>query len=184
MSKIATTLEQFTASISQFETKRPYISLSNSIKTEEELLNEFLNGFQDGHEIRLKCYKGYQMERDLKARIEKCFCGHVGPAPEISVFNGLVQGHPDFLFDGYPADCKSVNLDEHLPINGKLPRKVYWQMQGYMLYMKAPKALVIYESRQSGFIRDFWIPANPPIQYQIDAKMRAVVSQIPVNAAV
>jgi hypothetical protein len=184
MSKIATTLEQFTASISQFETKRPYISLSNSIKTEEELLKDFFNGFQDGHEIRLKCYKGYQMERDLRARIEKCFYGHVGPADEISVFNGLVKGHPDFSFDGYPADCKSVNLDEHLPIDGKLPRKVYWQMQGYMLYMKAPKALVIYESRQSGFIRDFWVTTNRVIQTQIDIKMCQVVSQIPVNAAV
>lgn len=184
MIKIASTLEQFTASISQFETKRPYISLSNSFKTEEELLNEFFNGFQDGHEIRLKCYKGYQMERDIKSRIEKCFYGHVGPTEEISAFNGLVKGHPDFLFDGYPADCKSVNLDEHLPIDGKLPRKVYWQMQGYMLYTNASKALVIYESRQSGFIRDFWIMANPAIQTQIHIKMKTVLSHIPVNAAV
>jgi hypothetical protein len=108
------------------------------------------------------------MERDLKERINKCFVGHVGPGGEISAFNGLVQGHPDFLFDGYPADCKSVNLDEHLPIESKLPRKVYWQMQGYMFYGGASKALVIYESRQSGFIRDFWINANPMVQSQID----------------
>lgn len=180
MSRISSTLEQFTASISKFETKRPYISLSNSIKTEEELRHEFFNGFQDGHEIRLKCYKGYQMERDLKERINKCFVGHVGPGGEISAFNGLVQGHPDFLFDGYPADCKSVNLDEHLPIESKLPRKVYWQMQGYMFYGGASKALVIYESRQSGFIRDFWINANPMVQSQIDIKMRNVLATMPV----
>lgn len=180
MTRISTTLEQFTAANSKFETKRPYISLSNSFKSEEELLQEFINGFQDGHEIRLKCYKGYQMERDLKQRIEKCFYGHVGPGGEVSAFNGLVQGHPDFLFDGYPADCKSVNLDEHLPVD-KLPRKVYWQMQGYMKYSETTKALVIYESRQSGFIRDFWIFANTSIQEQIDTKMRSVVSKIPVT---
>lgn len=182
MNRISSTLEQFTASISKFETKRPYISLSNSIKSEEELLHDYFHGFTAGHEGLLKCYKGYQMEHDLKARIEKCFHGHVGPGGEISAFNGLVQGHPDFLFDGYPGDCKSVNLDEHLPVDGKLPRKVYWQMQGYMLYGKKDKALVIYESRQSGFIRDFWIVRNGPIQIEIDAKMRSVVSQIPATA--
>lgn len=182
MRRISQTLEQFTASISKFETKRHYISLSNSIKTEEELLHDFFNGYQDGHEIRLKCYKGYQMERDLKERIEKCFYGHVGPGGQVSAFNGIVLGHPDFLFDGYPADCKSVNLDDHLPVEGRLPRKVFYQMQGYMLYSNKERALVIYESRQSGFIRDFWIDANKAIQSQIDIKMRSVVSKIPVTA--
>jgi hypothetical protein len=181
MNRISSTLEQFTAAISKFETKRNYISLSNAVKTEEELLHDYFNGFQDGHEIRLKCYKGYQMELDLRARIEKCFYGHVGPFDEISVFNGLVKGHPDFSYDGYPADCKSVNLDEHLPVDGKLPRKVYWQMQAYMLYSKKAKGLVIYESRQSGFIRDIWVPENRTIQTQIDLKMHAVAAQIPVT---
>lgn len=183
MSKIAITLEQFTASNSGFETKRPYISLSNSIKSEEELLHDFFHGFQDGgHEMRLKCYKGYQMERDLKERIEKCFSDHVGPGGEISAFNGIVQGHPDFLFDGYPADCKSINLDDHLPVENRIPRKVYYQMQGYMLYGKKDRALVIYESRQSGFIRDFWIDADKAIQSQINIKMLSIVSKIPVTA--
>lgn len=181
MSEISQHLEGFTASNSSFETKRPYISLSNSWKTEEELLGEFFNGFQDSHLGRLKCYKGYQMEHDLKSRIQKCFPTRVRLQIEITAFNGLVQGHPDYTFDNYPGECKSVNLDEHLPVD-KLPRKVYWQLQGYMFYGHRDKALCIYESRESGLIRDFWIRANTNIQMQIDAKMRSLVSQIPAMA--
>ena len=176
--EISNKLESYTASISKFDTSRKYVSLSNAALDEQVLIDQYFNGFQDGHEIRLRCYKGYQMERDLLVRIQATFPNDVTPGGEISAFDGLVQGHPDFRFNGFPADCKSVPLDEHLPESGRLPRKVFMQMQAYLTYGGEGKALVIYESRETGKIRDFWIPGVVPVMKSIYDKYDRVVRVI------
>jgi hypothetical protein len=182
MSILAEQIEKYTAEISGFETKRDYISLSHAVQPKEDLLKMYLDGFIDGHLIRLRCYKGYQMERDLVTRVK-----HVlGAAdhPEISAHNGIVRGHPDFIIEGCPGDCKSVPMDEHLPTDTfKLPRRVYWQAQAYMWYVSARKALIIYESRESGLIRDFWVQPNSNVQREIYEKYLWCVRQIKERAA-
>lgn len=183
MGRISELLEQYTAEHSNFETKRNYISLSQIHMSPEQLLHTFYNGFEDGHEIRLRCYKGYQMERDLKARIIAVFGEKINPTVEISLHDGLVQGHPDLEYDGYPADCKTVPLDEHLPKDGKLSRKIYWQLQGYMHYKKVHQAVAIYESRETGIIRDIWITSNQSIQKEIQWKVDYVVQRIKQSIA-
>lgn len=180
---ISKLIENYTASISNFETKRNYISLSHCSLPVDQILNTWFNGFEDSHEIRLRCYKGYQMERDFKQRLiamtNLCFTEH----EEIEAYGGLVKGHPDLQFypestsNGIPSDCKSVPLDIHLP-EKLLPKKVYWQMQGYMLYGKRDRALVLYESRETGIIRDYLIRENASIQREIDLKMQTIVQQI------
>jgi hypothetical protein len=171
-------LTDYTTENSNFETSRDYISLSHCHLSIEELVNQYKSGFQDGIQTRLKCYKGYQMERDLLIRIIDVFGkDRIKLDQEISAFNGKVKGHPDFWFMNYPADCKSVLMDDWLP-NGWLPRKVYWQMQGYMYYSNRNKALVIYETRQSGLIKSFWINANRSIQNEIDLKLNEVIKII------
>lgn len=178
---IAQTLENYTASISKFETSRNYVSLSQCALPADELLQTYYHGFEDSLSIRLRCYKGYQMEADFLQRIKACL--PVADGGEIIAFDGIVKGHPDFVYGpGFPGDCKSVPLDEHLP-ELKLPRKVYWQMNGYMLYKKASRALVIYESRETGKIRDYWINANRSIQQEIDIKLNFVTNQIKQIAA-
>lgn len=177
MGQIATFLENYTCGISNFETSRSYISISHCGLSIEEIIEQQKQGFVDSPEIRLRCYKGYQMEADLKARIKGAFPDRYSVAVEASAFDGRVKGHPDFMFDGMPGDCKSVALDEHLP-QGRVPRKVYWQMQGYMLYLNKGKSLVIYESRSTGKLLDFWIPANLTIQEQIHDKFEQVLLAI------
>lgn len=184
--KIAEALESYTASISQFETSRNYVSLSQCALPADELLKSYYQGFEDSHAIRLRCYKGYQMEKDLKQRLialqDHCFTEH----EEITAFDGLVKGHPDLKIwlptERYPADCKSVPLDEHLP-ELKVPRKVFWQMNGYMLYAKVDRSVVIYESRETGKVRDYWLHANRTIQQEIEIKLNFVVNQIKIKAA-
>jgi len=181
MSFISEQIEKHTADISGFETSRDYISLSHCANDKEEILRLFLEGFNPTHLIRLKCYKGYQMERDLIERVKQVFSFTGGPysaGGEIVAFDGLVKGHPDFCFEGHPADCKSVPEDKHLPDPYKLPRRVYMQMQGYMHYGQHDRALVIYESRESGLINDYWIRANLAVQQEIDEKMKWCVGQI------
>jgi hypothetical protein len=183
MSFISEQLEKHTCENSSFETARNYISLSHIHLEYEEILKMYHNGFDDSKQIRLRCYKGYQMEADLKRRIVNVFPDRIKTNIEISLFGGLVQGHPDFEFDGYPADCKTVPMDEHLPREGKVSRKIYSQMQAYMLYTNKPKALLIYESRETGIIIDIWLRENKAIQQGIDDKINRIVSQFSKKSA-
>lgn len=177
MGQIATFLENYTCNISHFETSRDYISISHCGLSVDEIFEQHTQGFSDTPDIRLRCYKGYQMEADLKARIKGAFPTRYKDGVEVSAFGGKVKGHPDFMFDGFPSDCKSVPLDEHLP-QGRVPRKVYWQMQGYMLYLNTSTSLVIYESRATGKLLDFWISANLKIQEEIHDKFTEVIRLI------
>lgn len=177
MSRISEQIEAYTCDHSQFETSRDYISISHCGLTIEEIVNQHRKGFIDSKEIRLRCYKGYQMERDLKERIKATFDHRIRFDIEVSAFDGLVKGHPDFALDENPGDCKTVPLDEHLP-KERLPRKVFYQMQGYMLYMRKKSAIVIYESRETGKIQDYWITAHESIQREIDAKFQQVLRSL------
>lgn len=170
-------LEAYTAANSNFETSRNYISMSHASSTVEEIINSWKNGFEDSLQIRLRCYKGYQMEKDLVGRIFNTFPNEVEKHPELTAFNGIVKGHPDFAFMKYPSDVKAVPLEEHLP-GFKLPRRVYAQMQAYMFYGNKSKALVIYEARDSGKIQHYWIDANNKIQQEIDQKFRTVIKEL------
>lgn len=176
MVSIAQELEEFTASISNFDTERDYISMSHAALELPEIIKSIDSGFEDSLSIRLRCYKGYQMEKDLKQRISKKFPHNVITTVEYEAFDGIVKGHPDFLFNGYPGDCKTVPLEEYLPENERrLSRKIFYQMQTYMLYGKKDKALVIMEARDSGKLRDYWISANRNVMETIDHKYRQAV---------
>jgi hypothetical protein len=178
---IADAISSFTIANNNFDTFRNYIPLSQMHLSVDEIITSLQKGYETNILSDLKCYKGYQMEADMKRRIKSIFGERVDFDFEISAHNGLVKGHPDFNFDRYPADCKSVLMDDWLPKDNKLPRKVYWQMQGYMLYMNKDKSLVVYESRESGLISDFWIRANANIQKEIKDKVQTLVDTVNYN---
>lgn len=170
-------LINYTVAISNFENRRDYVSLSHCYLPFEDLINQYFQGFEADKRQRLKCYKGYQMERDLVKRITDIFGGDIKLNYEISAFDGLVKGHPDFVMNGFPCEIKSVLKDDWIP-KDKLPQKVYWQVQGYMLYMGKEYALVVYESRESGLIKCFSVRENKNIQDIIAKKMRKIVAFI------
>jgi hypothetical protein len=143
---VAKELEAYTASMSGFETKRNYLSLSHISMEDEDILSQWFNGFRDSHNVE--------------------------------VGKGLWKGHVEIVLDDIPTDCKSVPLDEHLP-QDRLPRRVYWQMQAYMLYGNWATGMIIYESRESGIIRDYLVAPNGSIQRQIEEKRKRIESQIP-----
>jgi hypothetical protein len=171
-------LIKYTCDNSNFETKRNYISLSNIYYEVDKLIDQYKNGYTADEKALLKCYKGYQMERDLILRMSKIYegTGRFVVGYEINPFNGLIKGHPDFIFDGYPGDCKSVLMDEHLPNQYRLPKKVYWQIQAYMLYMNKSEGIIIYESRESGIIMECRIKENSFIQTEIKDKIEIILN--------
>jgi len=171
-------IEKYTIENSNFQSERDYISLSHIHLSVDEIINQFKAGFKDTVPIRLKCYKGYQMERDLVERIKAVWGERIKTDIEVSAFDGLVKGHPDFAFDNYPGDCKSVLMDDWIPKDGKLPRRIYWQMQAYMKYSEKDKSLVIFESRESGKLVDFWVKENRDIQNEIGEKLQQIIKVV------
>ncbi len=181
MSLISQQIEKYTADHSGFETSRDYVSLSQIHLPADEIIRQYINGFTADHLQRLKCYKGYQMERDLKVRIEETFGSErVYLTPAVSAFDGIVAGHPDLLLDKLPADIKTVPLDEHLPVD-RVPRRVFLQLQAYMLYGNWPRSLAIYESRETGRIADFWVNPVVSVQNEIHQKLTTVVDYIRIH---
>lgn len=177
MTAIAEAVTSYTAKNSNYDVRRNYISMSHAALNLDEIVAQWNGGFEDSLHARLKCYKGYQMERDLMQRIIAVFGERIKTDVEYTAFDGLVQGHPDFEIDGLPGDCKSVLMDDWLP-KEKLPRRIYWQMQAYMLYSGKPRAVAIFESRESGKLVDFWIAENKKIQLEIDSKFTLAVGLI------
>lgn len=185
--QIENELTDYTIKNSRFEEKRNYISMSGAVYNVEKIVDNFIKGYQAGRKERLKCYKGYQMEADLLRRIKAVFGdrldGRVTFKQEIAAFDGLVKGHPDLVFHGIPVDVKSVLMDEWIPgiktvMRPMLPRKVYWQMQAYMLYGKSKNGIVLYESRENGLLRCFEVSENVRVQGEIDAKFRDAVKTV------
>ncbi len=172
----AQSLENYTVEISQFDDHRKYIGLSQIHLPIDQILSNIRTGQKADHFERLKCYKGYQMERDLVWRIQKLYGSRISQR-DIVAHNGMVQGHPDFWYDDIPGDVKSVLLDQYLP-EDKLPRKVYWQLQGYMLYSGSMKAIAVYESRESGRLRHKWINRNEAICDEIQQKVESLISEL------
>lgn len=163
---------------SHFESERNYIGLSKIAESVEDIIESYNNGFNGTLKSKLKCYKGYQMEADLKRRLSIIFKDDFIPNVEISAFDGKVMGHPDCRLFGRVTEIKSVLKDEHLPENNTLPKRVYWQMQGYLLFDNSKVGYVIYESRESGIPKVFVVTANDSIQTIIRKKLDEVMKRL------
>lgn len=182
--EITAKLTAWTMEHSGHEEFRPYVGMSHASLRSEQMVERYRQGMPADDAAKRKFYKGYQMERDLLDRLCAVFPKQVVRGGEIIplAFGGLVKGHPDFWFEEFPGDCKSVPLDEHLPCpeEGRwmLPRRVFWQMQAYMLYAPADKALVVYESRETGLLKCFWAQPVRSIQHMIAQKFENAVAEI------
>jgi len=179
MENITEKLNEVTIINSNFEDKRDYISLSNIYKPVDELISDYMNGYTATDSQKIMCYKGYQMEDDLISRLIISYPNSIKTGHEISIENGLIKGHPDFLFNTIPGDIKSVALDEWIPKDKfSLPKKVLWQIQAYMYFMESDKGIIIYESRQSGIIKDFLCYRNTPLQKMIGQKIFDIIQRV------
>lgn len=153
--EISRALTAYTCEHSNFDKTRPYLSLSHANLPEDKIWEQFIKGFEDSTEIRLRCYKGYQMEKDMLERLATLYPIKTGT--EISAFGGLVKGHPDFELPGIIGDIKSVASDRYLPSVFGIPYRAQCQMQAYLLFNDGKRGLFIFESRESGKIEEFWL---------------------------
>ena len=156
-----------TCNMSGFETKRDYISISGIWREPDAIVHEYIHGSVTDTSGHLKCYRGYAAERAMMERL-KLVEGYE-PHEEISLDGyPLIKGHPDFKFFGKPSDYKSYALDEHLPSDHKtVGKRIFWQMQGYMLGANQSESYLLCESLQSGKIKTIEIKSNDKVQDMI-----------------
>lgn len=166
---------------SGFDTKRDYISLSNIYKPVDEICKDYQDGYTANDRALLKCYKGYQMERDIVARLMSAYNG-VPFLTNQEVFIGKhFKGHPDLVhaITRYPYDCKSVLMDDWMPKSYKeVSRKIKFQMQAYMIALGVKNSYLIYESRESGLIKVIEVRADYKIQSEIHYKILEIHKQL------
>lgn len=161
----------------RFEEKRDYVSLSQISQPVEELVRQYREGYISDENGKLKCYKGYQMENDLLKRVKAAYGEAIILHPEVtySACPNLIKGHPDFKYNEYPGDSKSIAVDEWLPKDGYVSKRIYMQMQAYMLCMGVDKSVVLFESRETGKMLDIWVHANDSMQNIIELKLIEVI---------
>lgn len=175
-------LIRYTTLNSHFDNTRNYISLSNVSKPVEDILYDYYHGYNADTKAMLKCYKGYQMERDLKQRIQNvCTIMQIPFSDKIELSLGAdyIKGHPDLLINNIPAYCKSVLKDEWLPETSRnISYKIKCQLNAYMMAANCDYAYAIYESRESGLLKELLYDADRLIQKQITDKIEQIIKAV------
>jgi hypothetical protein len=177
--QIERSLIDFTVFNSRFEDIRNYIGLSKIIEPAEELAKLYNSPISASLEDKVKCYKGYQEEADIVRRL-KCLYFERITYKEIIAYGGLVKGHPDCWLDDCPVDVKSFARDEYMPTD-RVHKRIYWQMQAYLLYSNSAKGFYVCESRESGLIKVIGANPNPVVQKMIDDKIKQVMEMLTVK---
>lgn len=124
----------------------------------------------------MKFYIGYASEDDVVLRLQAL--GEYHPGIHISMFDGMVQGHTDGSFDGRLVEIKSIPDEAYLPKDGKLPQRVWWQVQAYLRYTAFTEAYVIYLARDTGRLRVYEVGEDKEMGRRINNRVHALIRAI------
>jgi hypothetical protein len=174
---LQTTLVNYSVAQSGFSTRRNYIGLSGIADCEQVIYDRYRFGQQAGVDERLCTRLSYELEAALIERLKDL--GLYWPGEEILLHGGLVQGHTDGQIDGREVlEIKTLPKAIWLPENGRVPRRVYWQVQAYMHYLQHAWAHVLYLARDTGELRAIGVRYNLALGKDIEAKVERLVSAV------
>jgi hypothetical protein len=160
---------------SGYEDHRNYIGLSGISDCPKVIFRRFFNSYAIQVKEHLRTRYSHEIEGVIKDRLRKMGVLEIGQ--EISAYQGMVRGHIDGEISEKLLEIKTVPLAEYLPVGG-VPRKVFWQVQGYMCYGGYEEALVLYFARDKGTFRTFEIPIDQAVGNEIDAKIKSVLDAV------
>jgi hypothetical protein len=133
-------------------TKRNRLGLSSMAGCDQEVYDQARNGRVMSEEEHLRTRLSFELQEAIVNRLRKM--GIYGEPEEINLYGGTVMGHTDGTvhWRGETAllEIKTVAQTSHFPLPGRLPGKVYLQVQAYMHYLGYRSAVVIYLSRATG----------------------------------
>jgi len=166
-------LVQWSAANSGYDEHRPYIGLSGIGDCSLLIWRRFFNHTGASTESRLKTRYSYEIEEDIKRRLQAI--GIYSPGKEISIYDGLVKGHTDGEINKDLLEIATIPLTEYLPHINHIPSKKLYQSQAYMLYGHYDRALILYFARDYGVFRIFDLHRDPVMDDRIMSKVDALV---------
>jgi hypothetical protein len=159
---------------SGYDPHRSYLGLSSIADCPVEIYDRYMHGGKpNGVTGHLLTRLSYELEGVLIQRLSAMQLYQ--PAPEIAVFNGLVRGHPDGFIGPDLLEIKTLAHEEHIPTDGRVPRRIYWQVQAYLHYTNRMKAQVLYLARANGALEIIPVSYNQHIAAEIIAKLETLV---------
>jgi len=124
------------------------------------ILENIRNGQQVDDEMKLKFYRGTHAEKGFQERLRSLLLAHQlysdGPRT-IRAYDGRLIGHIDASLpnDNVVIDYKSAPDKDALAEvmqTRQVSRRIYFQVQSYMLWGNFGKGFVVYETMKEGFI--------------------------------
>lgn len=159
--------------------------MSNLYLPVEQILERYRNGYNPDADQKLKLFQGTQSERGMRGRLE-IVCKKLGlewGEPRVlSAYGGRLTGHTDGDIDGETVveikTVPDVEILHRMKSDGRVPFKVFSQVNAYMLWGPFKRALVIYETRNEGFLWLVEVLPNNRVQAELQAKVESVLAQI------
>jgi len=170
-------LVNWTVANSGHDERRHYIGLSGIGDCPRQIYDRYFQGQQASVDRHLLTRLSYEIESALVERLHQM--GIYSESPVALAYDGLVQGHVDGITkDGDLIEIKTVALEDHIP--ERLPRRVYWQVQAYMHYLKCKRqdcrwTHVVYLARQSGLVKVIPVRYSPEMGGRVETKVLRLV---------
>lgn len=178
------TLKAVTAEHCVHEERKGVLGMSNLYLPIDEILQRYKFGYHPDNEQKLKLFQGTQSEIAMRGRL-MIVCKNLGlqwEEPEVLfAYEGRLTGHTDGSVNDHVLEIKTVPNAEILndiKKSGRVPYKVFCQVNSYMLWGMKKKALVIYETRNEGQLCLVEVLPSEKLQAELKAKAEKVLSLV------
>jgi len=163
------------------EERKGQLSMSWLSLPVEEIVQRVKNGHHEGLEKKLKFYQGTRAEEGMRTRLKAVLAFSPGQAigewkePRLlTAYEGRLTGHTDGAIGDTVVEIKTIpdrRAMEEMQHRGKLPFKVYAQVQSYIFWGRFRDGLVIYETRVEG--EQSLVPVMPNRHVQEELRQKA-----------
>lgn len=175
--ELQTSLINWTILNSGHQEDRGYIGLSGIGDCERVIYERYMHGKQASLDDHLKTRISYELESKLIQRLSEMRL--YSPGETIELYDGLVQGHTDGVLAGVDLlEIKTIPLEQWLPKDGRLPHRVFWQVQAYLHFTQRRYAHVVYLARDSGYAQVYGTRVSDRMGQKITEKLERLVEAV------
>lgn len=183
--QLESTLKQVTAETCGHEVRKGVLGMSNLYLPVEEILQRYREGYNPDADQKLKLFQGTQSEIGMRGRLE-IVCKKLGlrwgDPRTLVAYDGRLTGHTDGDVEGQTViEIKTVpdyEVLQRMKKEGRIPFKVFSQVNAYCLWGPYQRGLVIYETRSEGALWLVDVVPNRSVQDQLKTKAEQVLKVI------
>ncbi len=167
---------------SGLDQRRDYVGLSSIGLCPAKIYDQYQNGVPTTDFHHRKSYQGYMYEREVKKILQATGRFREGSEREITApFDSRVKGHTDG--EDLASDLIEIKRIhpkgfEEAVATGRVSRKIFWQMQGYIRYGHYRKCTIYLVNTEVFEFHSLILYPMKSIQEGIDDKLRLVLRAI------